>query len=245
MKYAYKQFPSPVGELRLVASDDSLVAILWENDEPARVPWFVRKEAFESREHPVLWEAERQLAEYFAGERTTFALKLAFIGTEFQQQVWRALTEIPFGQTLSYAQLAAQLGRPAAVRAVGAANGRNPISIIAPCHRVIGSNGSLTGFAGGLEAKSFLLNLEAKSRLERKSEFEGEFQLEGKIQLEGKGRLEEEPKLAGKPKLERKLQLEANPKPERQRTFSEMPIDSHCVSGTFTPPHLLQGGAAW
>lgn len=107
-------------------------------------------------------ETERQLNEYFAGSRDCFELELDFVGTEFQRKVWQALLTIPFGETRSYSQIAAQVGSPKAVRAVGAANGRNPISIIAPCHRVIGASGSLTGFAGGLQAKQFLLALEEK-----------------------------------------------------------------------------------
>jgi methylated-DNA-[protein]-cysteine S-methyltransferase len=113
----------------------------------------------------VLLAAEEQLNDYFAGRRSKFTVKLDFVGTEFQMKVWKALTTIPFGETRSYAQIAQQVGSPKAVRAVGAANGRNPISIIAPCHRVIGSNGKLTGFAGGLEIKARLLGLESKNNL--------------------------------------------------------------------------------
>ena len=101
--------------------------------------------------------------EYFAGNRTGFELDLDFVGTDFQKKVWRALLKIPFGQTRSYGQIARQIGKPKAVRAVGAANGRNPIGIIAPCHRVIGASGALTGFAGGLDAKRRLLALESAS----------------------------------------------------------------------------------
>jgi methylated-DNA-[protein]-cysteine S-methyltransferase len=160
--YVYKTMQSPVGELKLVATDDGLAAVLWENDSPRRVRLNI---VAEDPTHPVLVEAERQLTEYFAGKRTEFTLKLDFAGTAFQHRVWEALLSIPFGQTRTYAQIAAQIGNPAAVRAVGAANGRNPISIIAPCHRVIGSTGALTGFAGGLTAKARLLTLEgAKAR---------------------------------------------------------------------------------
>jgi methylated-DNA-[protein]-cysteine S-methyltransferase len=113
----------------------------------------------------VLLETERQLKDYFGGKLEKFSVRLDFVGTEFQKKVWQALTTIPFGETRSYAQIAAQIGHPKAVRAVGAANGRNPISIIAPCHRVIGSNGKLTGFAGGLEAKALLLGIESKDDL--------------------------------------------------------------------------------
>jgi len=153
----FKTIWSPVGELTLVADDRGLAAILWENDRPDRV----RLGALvEKDDHPVLLETERQLGEYFAGERRTFDVPLSFAGTDFQKRVWAALLAIPFGETRSYGEIAHQLGAPGASRAVGAANGRNPISIIAPCHRVVGSNGKLTGFAGGLDAKAFLLELE-------------------------------------------------------------------------------------
>jgi methylated-DNA-[protein]-cysteine S-methyltransferase len=149
---------SPVGELTLVADERGLAAILWENDRPDRVRLGVLSE---KPDHPVLVETERQLGEYFAGDRRSFDVPLSFAGTDFQKRVWAALLAIPFGETRSYGEIADQLGNPGASRAVGAANGRNPISIIAPCHRVVGSNGKLTGFAGGLEAKAFLLDLEA------------------------------------------------------------------------------------
>jgi methylated-DNA-[protein]-cysteine S-methyltransferase len=152
-----KKIDSPLGTLKLVATDAGLAAILWPNDDPARVQL---GEPVESNTHPVLLEAERQLQEYFDGRRKAFDLKLDFSGTDFQRKVWSALLTIPYGETRSYAQIAKQIGRPDAVRAVGAANGKNPISIVAPCHRVIGSSGKLTGFAGGLEAKAFLLALE-------------------------------------------------------------------------------------
>jgi methylated-DNA-[protein]-cysteine S-methyltransferase len=141
-----------------VASDSGLAAILWENDNPRRVPLNV---VAEERDRPVLLETERQLREYFAGERQAFSVPLDFGGTEFQNLVWQALLSIPFGETRTYTEIARQIGKPAAVRAVGAANGRNPISIIAPCHRVLGSSGQLTGFAGGLQAKAHLLALES------------------------------------------------------------------------------------
>jgi methylated-DNA-[protein]-cysteine S-methyltransferase len=155
--YCSTMMPSPVGRLTLVASDDGLAAILWEDDDPSRVR--LNTVAQDPR-HPVLRETEWQLEEYFAGRRQAFDLTLDFAGTAFQQAVWHALLTIPFGETRTYGQIARQIGRPKAVRAVGAANGRNPISIIAPCHRVIGSTGRLTGFAGGLEAKAHLLTLE-------------------------------------------------------------------------------------
>ena len=155
--HVYKIVPSPVAALKLVASDDGLAAILWENDRPGRVRLNI---VGEDRNHPVLLETERQLKDYFSGRRKAFDLKLDFAGTEFQKKVWQALLTIPFGETRSYAQIAEQIGAPKAVRAVGAANGRNPISIVAPCHRVIGSGGELTGFAGGLKTKAHLLGLE-------------------------------------------------------------------------------------
>jgi methylated-DNA-[protein]-cysteine S-methyltransferase len=155
--YAYKIAKTPVGALTLVASDDGLAAILWEDDDPNRVRLNIVRE---DKKHPVLVEAERQLREYFLGARKAFDVPLDFSGTAFQRSVWRALLTIPFGETRSYGEIARQVRKPKAARAVGAANGKNPISIIAPCHRVIGANGKLTGFAGGLETKAQLLKLE-------------------------------------------------------------------------------------
>ncbi len=148
---------SPVGRLTVVATDDGIAAILWENDRPSRVPVSIGKE---ERNHPVLVEAERQLGEYFSRGRKQFALKLDVSGTAFQRKVWNALMTIPFGETRSYSEIAAQIGSPGAARAVGAANSRNPVSIVAPCHRVVGSTGALTGFAGGLDVKARLLAFE-------------------------------------------------------------------------------------
>jgi methylated-DNA-[protein]-cysteine S-methyltransferase len=156
-QHVYKRVASPVGRLLLAATDHGLAAILWENDREGRVRLNL---VAERNDHPVLVEAERQLAEYFAGRRTRFTLKLDVTGTAFQRKVWQALLTIPFGETRSYAQIARQIGHPAAARAVGAANGRNPVSIVAPCHRVIGSTGALIGFAAGLAVKSRLLALE-------------------------------------------------------------------------------------
>lgn len=149
---------SPVGQLTLIASDKGLMAVLWENEDPKRVG--IDKGEVRAG-FPLLQQTEQQLHEYFSGERKAFSLPLHFIGTDFQQQVWRALLTIPFGETRSYLQIAQQIHNEKSVRAVGAANGKNPISIITPCHRVIGSSGKLTGFAGGLEAKAFLLQLES------------------------------------------------------------------------------------
>lgn len=154
---ACKFIPSPVGRLELVARDNGLAAILWQNDDPKRVRLGERAE---SPDHPVLVETERQLAEYFAGKRTQFTVPLDLAGTQFQKAVWQALLTIPFGETRTYADIARQIGHSRAYRAMGAANGRNPVSIIVPCHRAIGSDGQLHGFAGGLDAKRYLLALE-------------------------------------------------------------------------------------
>ena len=151
---------SPVGELSLVASDRALVALVWRR-EAHRGAFH---NATEQPEHEVLRETTRQLREYFSGKRRQFDLELDFRGTDFQRSVWSTLLTIPYGETRTYGQIAEAIGNPTAVRAVGAANGRNPISIIAPCHRVIGMNGDLTGFGGGLDAKAFLLTLEAPQK---------------------------------------------------------------------------------
>ena len=141
--------PSPVGALRVEADERAITKIWFHAGEPLTVP-----------STPLLAELARQLAEYFSGERRQFDLPIAPSGTAFQCEVWHALEEIPYGATWSYAELARHIGRPSAVRAVGAANGQNPIPIVIPCHRVIGSNGSLTGFGGGLGVKQQLLALE-------------------------------------------------------------------------------------
>lgn len=153
----YQWIDSPVGQLKLIATQDALVAVLWQTDKPNRVLLGTMQE---SRDHPILLKTQQQLQQYFAGQRKIFELPLAFYGTDFQKQVWAELLKIPYGETRSYLQIAEAIGNVKAVRAVGAANGKNPISIIAPCHRVIGKNGALTGFAGGLDNKTRLLNLE-------------------------------------------------------------------------------------
>jgi methylated-DNA-[protein]-cysteine S-methyltransferase len=159
MKSYYKTIKSPVGKLILIASHKNLLAILWENEE-------INREGIGNPErdtgHPILCETEKQLNEYFAGMRKNFKLPLPdpFPGTEFQNKVWLALRDIPFGETISYEELACRIGSPKACRAVGAANGRNFIPIIIPCHRVIGKSGKLIGFGGGLNKKQHLLNLE-------------------------------------------------------------------------------------
>lgn len=157
MHLSYQFLDSPVGQLKLVAHETALVAVLWENENPDRVRL---AELTEDSKHPILLETARQLNEYFAGKRQSFDVPLDFAGTEFQQKVWQALLTIPFGETRSYKQIAEQVGNVKAVRAVGAANGKNLISIIAPCHRVVGANGKLVGFAGGLENKDILLKIE-------------------------------------------------------------------------------------
>jgi methylated-DNA-[protein]-cysteine S-methyltransferase len=151
----YDELPTPIGVLRLVADAEGLREVWFETGRHRKSPqpdWVRAAEP--------LAEARRQLEEYFAGTRTRFELKLHPVGTPFQLAVWEELGRIPYGVTISYAELARRIGQPAAVRAVGAANGRNPIPIILPCHRVIGSNGSLTGFGGGLPTKRFLLSME-------------------------------------------------------------------------------------
>ncbi|TMA13190.1 MAG: methylated-DNA--[protein]-cysteine S-methyltransferase [Deltaproteobacteria bacterium] len=153
MTLFYKEMESPVGKLKLVASEKALVAVLWEQERPDRVRLDTPKL---DQHHPILLKAERQLREYFAGERTQFELPLEPRGNEFQKKVWRALREIPFGKTRSYLDLAKAIGSPKASRAVGAANGKNPLSIVIPCHRVVGTDGALTGFA-------ILLALEARA----------------------------------------------------------------------------------
>ena len=150
------RMPSPVGPLRLAASEDGLCLI--EFPDP-RHPW--RADAgWRDGDSDVLAETRRQLDDYFAGTRRDFDLPLAPRGTPFQLGVWRALATIPYGTTISYRELAERIGQPSAMRAVGAANGRNPLPIVVPCHRVIGADGSLTGFGGGLPTKRFLLQLE-------------------------------------------------------------------------------------
>lgn len=147
---------SPVGGLRVAASDAGLRAIEFPDNRHA-VP---RRGEWVAGTHPLIDLLRRQLSAYFAGECETFDLPLDPQGTPFQRDVWQALASIPYGSTVSYAGLAAHVGRPAASRAVGAANGRNPLPIVLPCHRVIGANGALTGFGGGLPTKQFLLKLE-------------------------------------------------------------------------------------
>ena len=150
---------SPVGDLTLVASDVGLRAVLWPIEREGRV----RLVDVEPGDHPVLTETAAQLEAYFDGSRTEFDLPLDLVGTDFQVEVWRLLTTIAFGHTSTYGAHAGRLGRPTASQAVGGAIGRNPISIVVPCHRVVGASGALTGFAGGVEAKRWLLDHERGS----------------------------------------------------------------------------------
>ncbi len=155
MYYCY--LDTPIGELLLAGDDDALALVSFPEGSMRRDPdpdWIYKEKPFA--------EARRQLSEYFDGKRKDFDLPLRLNGTEFQMSVLQALQKIPYGETTSYADIAERIGRPKAVRAVGAANGRNPIPIIVPCHRVIGSHGDLTGFGGGLDTKEALLRLEAE-----------------------------------------------------------------------------------
>lgn len=162
MTSVFTHMHSPVGKLMLVSRNQRLAAVLWEEERENRVRL---GSLVQQDDCPVLIDTACQLGEYFSGQRQRFELPLDFSGTDFQRRVWSALLTIPFGETRSYSEIARQIGSPSAVRAVGAANGRNPISIIAPCHRVIGASGHLTGFAGGLPAKQFLLALEGRQSL--------------------------------------------------------------------------------
>ncbi len=143
---------SPIGALHLVASDGGLRRISWPHEVHTEHDGLGADDA-----HPVLVDAARQLAEYFVGDRREFDLPLDLDGTDFQRQAWLALADVPYGETVSYGEQAERIGRPGASRAVGAANAKNPVPIVLPCHRVVGADGSLTGFAGGLELKRKLL----------------------------------------------------------------------------------------
>lgn len=154
MTLQYRTMDSPVGLLTLAGRDGKLMHLRMVDQtyEPSREGWQADDTAF--------GEAVEQLSEYFVGERTEFDLELDMVGTQFQRRVWQALQAIPYGETCSYGEIARQIGSPSAFRAVGLANGHNPIGIIVPCHRVIGANGSLTGYGGGLDRKRALLELE-------------------------------------------------------------------------------------
>lgn len=156
---------SPVGMLRLVASERGLRAVLWPDERDGRVP-LAPSDGGNAAADAVLDQAVQQLREYFDGERRDFDVPLDPVGTEFQHQAWNVLCTIPYGQTISYGEQAARLGDKNKSRAVGAANGRNPISIIVPCHRVVGSTGKLTGFAAGVDTKAWLLHHEQGGQLQ-------------------------------------------------------------------------------
>lgn len=156
----HTRMPSPVGELLLVADEDEALCGLYLNLDSG---WVARVETG-PRDDKALTEARRQLEEYFAGTRRDFDLHIRLHGTAFQRQVWKALMEIPYGETRSYGEQARRIGVPDAARAVGAANGQNPVSIVVPCHRVIGASGALTGYGGGIERKRWLLAHEAQQR---------------------------------------------------------------------------------
>jgi len=158
MKYYYSVMKSPVGDITLIADDENLCSIYWPNQEPDKKKFSDLERKDNSK---VLRTAVKQLNQYFKGNRSVFDLPIQMDGTDFQRNVWHALSSIKFGETVSYRDIANKVGNPKAVRAVGAAIGKNPISIIIPCHRVIGTNGKLTGFAGGLGTKEFLLDLES------------------------------------------------------------------------------------
>ena len=155
--YVQAAYPSPVGELTVIGSESGVRAVLWPNERPGRV----------SIDHVVTPDDDGrldmvldQLEGYFTGTRREFTVPLVVSGTDFQRAVWRELSRIPYGSTSSYGELATAIGRPSAARAVGAATGLNPISVIIPCHRLVGAKGTLTGFAGGLDAKRWLLRHE-------------------------------------------------------------------------------------
>jgi methylated-DNA-[protein]-cysteine S-methyltransferase len=157
MKKFFTHFDTPMGTMLAIATDDAITDLHIVSGK--YVPK-IDEQWIDSPKLPVFLQLRQELGEYFAGKRKSFNVKLAPEGTEFQRAAWKALTKIPFGQTRSYGEQAAAIGNPKAVRAIGAANGRNPITIVVPCHRVIGANGTLTGYAGGLDKKEFLLKLE-------------------------------------------------------------------------------------
>ena len=154
-------YDSPVGTLTLVAGTTGLRAVIWPDRDGRHVG--LAGAELERGSSPVLDQAALELDEYFAGDRTGFDVPLQLEGTDFQLAAWQALAQIPYGETRSYTEQAARIGRPTAVRAVGAANGRNPVSIVLPCHRVVGSDGALRGFGGGLDVKEWLLRHERET----------------------------------------------------------------------------------
>ncbi|RUM35575.1 MAG: cysteine methyltransferase [Desulfobulbus sp.] len=157
MDNRYKKIPSPIGPIFIVADTNSLRAITFEKNWPDELQ---KWKTISQGSNAIIQKTRNQLEEYFAGHRTFFELPIVFTGTPFQKKTWQALLTIPYGQTRSYSQQAQRVGNPKAVRAVGRTNGLNPIAIVVPCHRVIGKSGKLTGYAGGLDIKRFLLDLE-------------------------------------------------------------------------------------
>jgi methylated-DNA-[protein]-cysteine S-methyltransferase len=155
----YDYYPSPLGRMLLVADDKAITGLSFLGQKYA--PRVARDWTRDGAHAPIA-RAKRELAEYFAGRRTRFSVKLAPQGTPFQRKVWKAIAQVAFGKTIAYAELARRAGRPGSARAAGAATGRNPIGVIVPCHRIVGSNGALTGYAGGLAKKKALLALEAR-----------------------------------------------------------------------------------
>lgn len=158
----YTRAETPLGTITLAARDDRLIGAWFEGQKYFPV---IDANWRHSPGHPLLSRATQQLQDYFQGRHSEFDLPIAFHGTDFQKRVWQSLLDIPHGETRTYGELARRLGNPSAMRAVGAAVGRNPLSVIVPCHRVLGAKGSLTGYAGGVERKSRLLFLEQKERL--------------------------------------------------------------------------------
>lgn len=157
--FARARVDAPFGGLTVVASDAGVRFITFDND--AHPKSYAGMDVVDDASHPVVARTVSQLGEYLDGKRLSFDVPLDLVGTEFQVQAWRALAGVPFGSTASYAQQAASIGRPTATRAIGAANGRNPVVVVLPCHRIVGADGSLTGFGGGLPVKKWLLDHEA------------------------------------------------------------------------------------
>lgn len=156
----YDEMDSPVGKLTIVTSSEGLHAILWDNDRENTEYKKILNNLSKSKNEKIIIETKKQLSEYFQGKRKKFNLPLILNGTDFQIKAWEQLLKIPFGKTISYGEQAEKIGNKNKARAVGMANGQNPISIVIPCHRVIGSNGHLTGFGGGINKKAILLKLE-------------------------------------------------------------------------------------
>ena len=154
----YDFYESPYGRMLLVVNDDGLCGVYFDGQKHLRK---IEPQWRRDAQHATLRQAKRELTEYFAGERKRFEVALAPEGTPFQRSVWKAISTVSFGQSISYAELARRAGRPGSARAAGAATGRNPIGVIVPCHRIVGADGSLTGYAGGLDVKRALLALEA------------------------------------------------------------------------------------